>query len=235
MGRQTAAVGYVRVSGKGQVEGHGFDRQEEDLRAFAKGQYDLQRVYQEAHTGTEAERPVFSEMVSDLLANGCRTILVASLDRFARDLSVQMQLLALLKARGLKLVSVATGQDVTQALDEDPMLKAMVQVQGVFAELDKGLVVKKLRRAREAIRSSEGRCEGRKRFGYYPGEEKSLEAMFRLRSKRHLSYRGVANELNSQGLLTRYGKAWNPGSVKRILDRGRRPAVRGTTTVQASA
>jgi len=215
------AVGYLRVSGRGQVEGHGFDRQEADIRAFAAGRFQVERIYREAHTGTEAERPELTRMVADLLANGCRTVVVASLDRFARDLGVQMQLLAAMRARGIALFSAATGEDVTAALDEDPMARALVQIQGAFFELDKALTVRKLRVAREARRKERGRCEGRKPYGCRPGEDVVLEEVFRLRVGRHLSYGAIARALNDGGRTTRYGRRWSAMTVKRIVDRGR--------------
>ena len=216
------AVGYVRVSGRGQVEGHGFDRQEADIRAFADGRFLLERVYREAFTGTEAERPELGRMVADLLSNGCRTVVVASLDRFARDLGVQMSLLSAMRARGIALFSAATGTDVTAALDEDPMARALVQVQGAFFELDKALTVRKLRRAREAKREARGRCEGRRPFGFHESEQAVLEEMFRMRIGQHLSYGGIARALTEAGKLTRYGRPWTPTTIKRIVDRGRR-------------
>lgn len=222
MPRLTPAVAYLRVSSKGQEDGHGFDRQERAIRTYAKRRFRVQQVYQEAFSGTEADRPVFAQMVSDLLSNGCRTVLVESLDRLARELVVQTQLLGMLRARGISLVSAATGQDVTEALDEDPMMKALVQIQGVFAELDKGLLVNKLRKAREAKKATTGRCEGRKPYGAKPGEQGTLKKIFRLRQAKHLSYREIVQRLNKSGVRTRYGKRWNPGTIKRVIDRGRK-------------
>ncbi len=40
----------------------------------------------------------------------------------------------------------------------------MVQIQGVFAELDKSLLVRKLCKAREQKRVESGKCEGRKGY-----------------------------------------------------------------------
>jgi len=53
-------------------------------------------------------------------------------------------------AKGVDLLSARTEENVTQAIQADPMKKALVQIQGVFAELDKNLAVKRLRKARDA-------------------------------------------------------------------------------------
>jgi site-specific DNA recombinase len=212
------AVAYVRVSSKGQVNGTGPDRQREIIDAYARQNgIAVAKVYQETYTGTEAERPAFAAMLHDLLTNGCRTIIVESLDRFARDLSVQLQLTALLASRGLTLVNATTGQDVTAAMQQDPMMRAMVQIQGVFAELDKRLTVAKLAKARQLTRRRAGRCEGRKPFGVRPGEPDTLARMKALSDGR--SCYAVAKTLNDESLPSRSGRPWTPIVVRRILNR----------------
>ncbi len=218
------AVGYVRVSGKGQVNGTGHDRQEETIRAYAtQAGVTIFKVYKETYTGTETDRPVFALMMHDVLADGRKTIIVESLDRFARDLGVQLHLTALLASRGLTLVSANTGQDVTAAMQADPMMRAMVQIQGVFAELDKSLLVQKLKRARQLTKRRTGRCEGRKPFGTRPGESAIVE---RMRALSHKSPGGdrlgpyeIAARLNQEGLPSRTGKPWSGPVVRRILAR----------------
>jgi site-specific DNA recombinase len=154
---------------------------------------------------------------ADLLTNGCRTIIVENLDRFARDLSVQLQLTTLLASRGLVLVNATTGQDVTAAMQADPMMRAMIQIQGVFAELDKRLTVAKLKKARQRIRRQTGRCEGQRPFGSGPGEAATLARMRELNDGR-TAY-AIAAKLNRQGLPSRTGKPWTATVVRRILSR----------------
>ncbi len=70
------AVGYLRVSSKGQIKGHGFARQKDEIQAYAKKYgYKIIQWYKEAYTGTEEDRPEFIRMVEDLLSNGCRMII----------------------------------------------------------------------------------------------------------------------------------------------------------------
>jgi DNA invertase Pin-like site-specific DNA recombinase len=221
----TKAVAYLRVSGRGQVDGHGFDRQRDTIAAWAKRHgVRLVNEYREDVSGTkeETDRPVFQTMLADLLANGCRTIVVESLDRFARDLGVQLQLLAYLKAKGVRLVSAITGDDVTAAMDDDPMRRAMVQVQGTFAELEKNLLVRKLRKAREQQRVEQGRCEGRKPYGTRPGEADGLALIRQLRGKGRkakASFAAIARELNTRHIATRTGRPWQPSTVGGIVAR----------------
>lgn len=221
------AVGYCRVSGKGQTAGTGLDRQEQAVRAYAKkNNYNLTQVYCEAHTGTKTDRPIFTDMLSDLLSNGCRVIIVECLDRLARDLAVQMQIIALLSSKGVTLINAMTGADATNP--SDPMAVAMLQMQGCFAQLDKSLLVKKLKKGRDAKRakSKDNKCEGRKPFGYRPGEAETVERMRKLYRKKpgedRLSFYRIAKVLNNEDRPTRQGKPWHSFQVERILKRLKR-------------
>lgn len=219
---QAKAVGYVRVSGLGQLEGHGFERQEAAVRAFARSKgLELVRVYREAHTGTEAERPAFTELLADLLANCCRVVIVESLDRLARDLMVQVALLGRLREAGITLYSATTGEDVTASIAEDPMREALVLVQGVFAQTEKKLLVRKLRKAREAKRARGERCEGRKPYG--PEVVEAVRTLRRKRKGERLSFVGCAARLQELGISTKSGKPWQAMTVRAIARRERIP------------
>lgn len=217
------AVGYCRVSSQGQRNaGSGLDRQAETIRVFAEqAGYELVKVYHEAFTGTETERPIFETMLTELLDNGCRVIIIECLDRLARDLAIQLQIIALLANKEISLLNAMTGQNITHP--SDPMTKAMIQIQGTFAELDKNLLVRKLRKGRQAKRERNGRCEGRKPFGYCPGEPETLKRIKQLRRKRkgenRLGPYQIAQILNSEQLPTRFGRPWTGAAVKKIITR----------------
>lgn len=217
------AFAYLRVSSNGQIRGHGFERQNQTVREFAKQNgYMVKEAFRDAFSGTEADRPEFNRMVATILENGVRTILVESLDRLARDVMVQSHLLAKLAQHGITLVSCITGDDVTAAMNGDPMRKALVQIQSVFSELEKSLLVGKLRRARQAQKAVTGKCEGRKAFGEKPGEEEICEKMRSLRRRRNgkrLSFSRIAATLNEQQVPTRTGAPWQTTTVRNILCR----------------
>lgn len=179
--------------------------------------------YRDAFTGTEADRLQFNEMVAAILGNGVRTILVESLDRLARDVMVQSLLLAKLAQHQITLINCVTGEDVTASMSDDPMRKALIQIQSVFSELEKSRLVSKLRRARNAKKEATGKCEGRKAFGDKLGEAEIVELMRslrRLKNGKRMSYARIAAALNDQGLPTRTGAVWHTTTVKNILLRG---------------
>lgn len=214
-----SAVGYVRVSSTGQVGGHGFQRQEDEIKLFAKGAgIKVGAIYREEVSGTtdESERPAFTSMIEDLLGNGCRTVIVEGLDRIARTLAVQEQLVAYLASKGIELFNARTGVNVTEDLKSDPMKAAMIRIQGVFSQLEKELLVKKLKKARDAIKEKTGKCGGRNGL-----KELNPEALKRIKSLKNagVKYSFIANELNTAGLLTSMGKTWDAGLVQAAVFR----------------
>jgi DNA invertase Pin-like site-specific DNA recombinase len=161
-------------------------------------------------------------MVAAILANGVRTILVESLDRLARDVMVQSLLLSKLAQHEIALINCVTGEDVTASLSDDPMRKALIQIQSIFSELEKSRLVGKLRRARKAKKEKTGKCEGRKAFGEKPGESETINLMRLLRRKRggkRMSFAKIAAELNQRRTPTRTGTVWHTTTVKNILQR----------------
>ena len=216
------AYGYVRVSGKGQVEGHGLERQEKAIRDYAEAHgIEIVKIFrEEGVSGTLKDRPALAAMFVELETNGhgVKTILIEKVDRLARDLMVQEITIGDLKKHGFDLISVAEGEDL---LSEDPTRILIRQVMGAIAQYDKQMTVLKLRAARERKRAKEGKCEGRK--GYSEAAPDILKEVKRLRRKpkgmKRKSYKAIAEELNRQGMLTLMGRAWTGGNVAVLLRR----------------
>ena len=215
------AFAYTRVSSVGQNDGHGPERQLQEIQRFAKQRrLKIVETFHDSHTGTEEHRPAFSSMLAALKANGTRTVVIERLDRFAREIGVQIALFAALRREGITLLEASTGRDVTAALDSDPMAKALVNIQGVFHQAEKELLVRKLRLAREDVRAKTGRCEGVKPFGSLEGEQPVLAAILEMKArkgKRKMSLRKIAAELNQLGMKTRSGSPWLAQTIGKIL------------------
>ena len=210
------AFSYLRVSGKGQVQGDGLPRQRAAIKAYAKASgYRIVREFADEGVSGAIEttdRPAFAEMLKTLHANGVRTVLVERLDRLARDLMVQEAALSYFKQHGFSIVSVME----PDLMASDPSRIAFRQMMGVFAQYDKSMIVLKLAGARAKKRAREGRCEGRKPFGYYEGEAMAVERMKALRNE-GLGFDRIARRLNSEGIPTRTGRPWHGVVVNRIL------------------
>ena len=220
------AYAYLRVSGQGQITGHGFERQLREIKRFCQSKYRLEKIYKEQISGTisEEKRPVMGTMIADILSNGCDTIIVEDLSRLAREYRIQENILIYLASKKINLVAANTGENITDAIESDPMRKALVQIQGVFGELDKSLLVRKLRKAREKVRREKGRCEGAKIYGTLEGETEILQYIRRLRrkpkssGKMRMTYRAIAEVLNRDGIKPRKAPLWTPSLVFNVLN-----------------
>jgi site-specific DNA recombinase len=99
------AFAYLRVSGRGQIDGDGFPRQLEAIHLYAKtnGIRVMKVFREEGVTGAAdiTDRPAFLEMMEALLANGTRLVVVEKLGRLARDLMILETILGDLQKRGI--------------------------------------------------------------------------------------------------------------------------------------
>jgi len=214
----TKSFAYLRVSGRSQVDGDGFARQEAAIRAYAKAHdIKLVRVFkEEGISGTKAitDRPAFVAMMEALHSNGVKLVLVESLGRLARDLMVQESILHDLKRHGFQLISVAE----PDLCSDDPSRKLMRQIMGAFHEYEKQMIVVKLRGARQRTKTRRGTCEGRKPYGHYPGEIETLKRMKEL-SASGVTATDIAARFRAEGRKTRNGGDWLQPTISKILNR----------------
>ena len=214
------AFAYLRVSGKNQIGGHGFDRQLDTISKYCdNNDYDIARVFREQISGTkdEAHRPEFTAMVAEILTNHIDTIIIESLDRLARAYRIQETLLIYLASKGITLIAANTGENITDAIGQDPMKKALVQIQGVFAELDKSQLAMRLRKGREKKKRTEGWREGPKPYGSLLGEAEILKRISYMRRKSPKTFQTIADRLNEEGIPTRTGKIWTASLTANIF------------------
>ena len=222
------AMAYIRVSGAGQLSGDGPERQTLKIKSFSDFAAYTCHEYVEQVTGEndEAQRPVFQQMIVDARATGVKVIIVENLTRLARALRIQESLIIFIASKGLTLIAADTGEDITAAYMGDPMRRALVQMQGVFAELEKNNLVLKLRGARKRKRDGDPlkgiapqRCEGRKPFGVTPAEQETIKYI-RMLADNGIKVPAIVESLNKQitQFSTRTGKPWYAPGVWRILN-----------------
>ena len=222
---ETKAHSYLRVSGLGQVDGHGFERQREVIARYASanGLRIVQEFRDEGVSGTKdsIDRPALTALFDAVAANGVRLVLVEHADRIARDLIIQELIVQEFQRLSVRVISAESGTDL--ACNDDPTKKMVRQIMGSIAEYEKSRLVAKLRVARERQRQKTGTCEGKKPFGVLPGEEETLERMKTLYRKPRMGQRrgfgDIAALLNAEGSPTRTGKPWCRQTVRAILQR----------------
>jgi DNA invertase Pin-like site-specific DNA recombinase len=212
----TKAFAYLRVSGRGQLEGDGFTRQLAAIKkhATAKGVKIVGIFREEGISGTKdlENRPALQDLLVALHSNGTKLVLVERLDRLARDLMIQESIIADMKRNGFEIVSVAE----PDLCSDDPSRTLMRQMLGAFAQYERAIIVQKLRGARQRSRIKTGRCEGRKPFGTRSGEKEVIDRMKSLR-KGGMAVDKIAVVLNTEHAKPRAGERWYPTSVYRIL------------------
>lgn len=226
MASAAKAVSYLRVSGKGQVEGDGFPRQRETVECYARtAGLELVGEYRdEGVSGTKDldDREGLSDLLARVRSNGIQVVLVERADRLARDLIVGELILNQFRDLGVKVVAADSGTELT-AGDDDPTRVLIRQVLGAVAQFEKAVIVSKLKAARARKRRTHGRCEGRKPYGARPGEAEVVELIQKLRRKprggERMSFAVIAAKLNADRRPTRTGKPWAPETVRQIAMR----------------
>jgi len=215
------AYGYIRVSGKGQVSGDGFDRQRKAIQDYAKANgFEIFHIYQEEGvSGTLQDRPALTDMILDLEENGhgIHTVIIERIDRLARDLMVQENILHDMNKHGVSVLSATDGD----LLEDDPTRKLVRQVLGAIAEYDKTMLVLKLKAARDRKKARDGKCEGRK--SYHETNQILLAEIKRLRRKprngKRLSLKKTVEALNEQGFKSDTEKDITLTILKNIIYR----------------
>ena len=228
---ELSCVAYMRCSGASQVDKDSFPRQIASITSCCQSKgFQLKHEYrEEAVPGKldEESRPAFQRMISDLLGNGCRTIVIEGMSRLAREYRTQEHLIIYIASKGLTLISADTGEDITAAMMGDPMRRALVQIQGIFSELDKNLLVAKLRKARERQKELTGKSEGRKAFGDHPEKPEERPILGRMIKMKESGQNPeqIAQTFNSEGIPTRGTKKgkgpWKAATIAKILNRNR--------------
>lgn len=211
------AFAYLRVSGKGQVDGDGFDRQELACEEYAATNgIEIAEIFkEEGVSGTKEldDRPALSELFAALEENGIKTVIVEKLDRLARDLMVQETIIADIRKSGYTLLSTCE----PDLCSTDPSRVLVRQIFGAISQYEKAMTVLKLRGARQRKKAKMGRCEGKKPFGHYPGELTTLAVIRSLFQRGDTSTDEIAAFLNTQGEPTRSGKPWHGSTIRKIL------------------
>tara|TARA_R100001594_G_scaffold31900_2_gene59358 strand:- start:506 stop:1279 length:774 start_codon:yes stop_codon:yes gene_type:complete len=224
-------IGYVRVSSREQVQGTGLGRQATLIKKFAKDKkLILNRIFNEKGiSGTLSNRPAFSEMIAYADAHNIKIIIIEDMTRLARELLLQMQLATFIASKEIDLYSANTGENISRAIYDDPMRKAMVQMQGVFSELERSTLTRRMKAGRDhqretgkrngkAIktfdRNGKIRIEGTPRLS--EKQPKLAKRVIEL-SKQNLSLYRIAKIVNSEGFRSRKGTPLHGPQIRNIL------------------
>lgn len=206
----TAAVGYARVSTQEQgSSGLGMEAQHQAIEEeAARRGWTLLDVYEDVVSGASKRGKEGLLAALGTVESGAADVLVAvSLDRLSRSVVALTQLMDLSLDQGWALVTLDLRVDTTTRHG-----RALAQVAGAFAELERGLISDRTRAALAA----------KKAQGYKLGRPVTMPPDVRRRIKRMrsrgLGWTDISNRLNRDCVPTAQGgKRWYPSTVRAMF------------------
>jgi DNA invertase Pin-like site-specific DNA recombinase len=155
-------------------------------------------------------------------------VVVARLDRLARDVMVQELLLHKLSDLGGVVLSTRESEDeLLNGASKDPSRKLIRVICGAISEYDREMTVDRLAAGRQAKATRGGYAHGALPYGYrsakgklvpVPAEQRALAKMKALASQA-VPINEIARVLTAEGYPTKRGGRWCGATVARILKR----------------
>ena len=195
MKKRTAVYARISTSEKGQD----LETQLLPLREFvtARG-WQMHEIYTDTMSGSVESRPSLDKLMQDARRRKFDVVLVYRFDRFARSTKQLINSLELFSSLGIDFVSYQEAVDTST-----PAGKAMFTMISAFAELERSIIVERVRSGLERARA-QGKRLGRPRL------EVCKESVLRLRRK-GLSIRAIAVNLGvSRTKIHNIAKGNNP-------------------------
>jgi DNA invertase Pin-like site-specific DNA recombinase len=127
--KKVLEVVYCRVSSKKQKDmGLSLDGQEDYIRSFCDGNYDLVKVFKFQESASKDERKHLWETFKYCLENGIKLIFISEVDRWARNRNMDMEARKYLKKHGLSVFLIDARQSIPEFNSEDDELSHNLKV-----------------------------------------------------------------------------------------------------------
>ncbi len=229
--KNTAVVGYIRVSTDAQAEGGvSLDAQRAKLEAYALA-LDLELVAIEVDAGVSAKtlrRPALQAALARLQAGEATGLLVTKLDRLTRSVKDLGELVERYFADSFSLLSVGDSID-TRTAGGRLVLNVLASVsqwerEAIGERTSEALQHIKREGAQlggEALgwtRTDETDEHGRRVVADVQDEAATVARIIELRGLGH-TYRAIAAQLAAEGHTTKRGGAWHANTVRRVARR----------------
>jgi len=221
-------VAYIRVSDESQVDGHSLEAQQREIERWCQNhKYAKPKIYVDAgvsaYTDNIEKRLQLVQLLKDAEQGDLDIVVVHTLDRLSRKLSVQMQVLDRLAKVKVGFASVNDPFDYST-----PQGRLMLNQMGAYNEFFSGLLGIHVRKAFHFMAET-GLTVGPVPFGYNRQEDKKLpplkvekeaEAVIEIFQRRAdgQSNGEIATWVNSQNFHTRDGNFFTTHAVKDILN-----------------
>lgn len=233
---KTRWVGYLRVSTTNQAEdGQGLDIQADQIRAAVKEMGDhLIGFYVDAGVSGKAselgKRTGWWALIAHHRTVAADGVIVARLDRLAREFTLQEFLLAdLQRKQNLRLSSaLASERELLDHPESDIQRKLFRQIIGIIAEYERATIAQRMAHGRARSRARRGYGGGVVPYGkrvnadgdleINPYESEILGIALGLRQA-NASWNCIAGYLKVSGLRPRYAEAWNRANTMKVIQR----------------
>lgn len=224
---------YLRVSTDRQAEeGLGLELQEQAIRSWAKANKHrvVSVLVDEGVSGAKEldHRPGLADALDLVREGNADAVVVYRLDRLARDLVLQEQLLAEFRRLGGEVCSTSAAEAGYLSDDpDDPSRKLIRQILGAVSEYERAMIALRLRSGRRRKAEKGGYAYGSPAFGFR-AEDKGLEAdqdeqqaIARMQALHEAgsSLRQICAALAEEGYTAKRGGPWHPNTVARVLRR----------------
>lgn len=225
-------VGYIRVSTEEQVQhGAGLEIQENELKKYVKkNKMKLLNIFIDAGVSGAndiTKRKGLNDLLEFVKENKVNQLLITKIDRLARDVYIQLWIEKELKIYDVEIISI--NEDNLNG--NDYMTKAMRQMVGVFAELEKNRIADRLVRGRRTKATKGIKASGNCPLGYkykYNEQGKNpvvvidiekaeiVKKIFSLYLN-NLSLQKISDILNNLNIVTERGNMWSKQTIQKIL------------------
>jgi site-specific DNA recombinase len=225
------AVGYLRVSTLGQVEhGLGLDIQRDAITAYCGREHlHLVGFYEDAGiSGANgvSDRVGWPKLIDALEQREFESVIILRLDRLARDLMLQENMLTNVLELGGELISI----DEPDLCDSDPTRVMFRQIKGAVSQYEKAMIVARLRAGRRKKARMGGYSGGWLPYGYrvegngraaQPRVDACEASVIRRVFEEYAAgstMRIIARGLALTETRTRRGGEWHESTVRAVLN-----------------
>lgn len=221
----TRVFAYLRVSGATQIDGGGFERQANTVKAFcdSKG-FIVARTFKEQQSGADEylDRKVMADMV-DLCSqhgHGVCIIVVENATRIARDIMIQELFLRDCLRKKIQVFSAEGGEELTNP-SNDPTRTLIRQILGALSQWEKATITKRLQAGRRRVARETGKpCGCPPNFNSDERQLITLEFIKEHREVQLLGWEDIAVIARKEKWpMQKRGGVWQRGAIKYLYEK----------------